>query len=324
MQVFLWPWLLVALVLVPVLIWLYRRGRRPAARSVVLHSDVALLTQAAGAGRRWARWLPAAAYLLAIGIALFALARPTLAVLVANPKAGIVLALDVSRSMQSSDVLPSRFAAARQALTDFVASLPEGARVGLVTFAGRASIVVPLTTEHERIVQAIDVVYLGRGTALGDALLESVKALPSLEEREELEGDPEDYASVILLSDGANRGGVSPIVALQEVKANRVRVYTVGVGRDDGGGSNGFGGFPGYGFRGAMRFDEATMRRVADETGGRFVMVDSAKDLSDVYRQLSKALAWRVSREEATGFVSLAAGLVLIGSLLLGRWRRFL
>jgi Ca-activated chloride channel homolog len=158
MQAFLWPWLLALLLLAPLLVWLYRRGLKPPAESALVHPDLALIAQASLSGRRWLRHLPALLYLAAILVAVVALARPTIAVPEAHPQAGIVLALDISLSMRAADVEPSRIDAAKSALKVFVHDLPKGARAGLVTFAGYATLVVPLTDDHERIVQAVDFV----------------------------------------------------------------------------------------------------------------------------------------------------------------------
>ncbi|MCX7782042.1 MAG: VWA domain-containing protein, partial [Meiothermus sp.] len=146
-MVFIWPWALGLLLLVPLLIWLYRQSLRPPAESVVLHPDVAILARASRRAQHWRLHLPAGLYMLALVVAIFALARPTLPVLQADPRAAVVLTVDISRSMQATDVQPSRFEAARAALRTFIRELPEGTRVALVTFSRDAQLVVPLTTD---------------------------------------------------------------------------------------------------------------------------------------------------------------------------------
>ena len=315
---FIWPWALLLLLALPLFIWLYRRLLKPPARSVAFHPDLALLKEAGASGRRWRRHAPAVVYLAALTLALVALARPTLKVPEANPQAGIVLALDVSRSMEATDIEPSRFEAARAALRTFVSELPEGARVGLVTFAGYATTVVPLTDDHERLLESVKFLNLGRGTAIGEALLESLGTLPSLETRQNLEDDPSSLATIILLSDGRNRNGVDPLEAVAEVQRQQVKVYTIGVGTSSAGSVP---GLPGQ-FGGAGRFDETTLRTIAETTGGSYVFVDSARQLRDVYNQLSRALVWRFRRDEATALVTLAAAVLLFFSLVWSELRR--
>lgn len=314
---FFWPWLLGLLLCIPLLIWLYHRYVSKTAKSALLHPDLALIAQVEK-GRHFKRHLPALFYMGAFIFALLAFARPTMTVPEAHPSAGIVLAMDISRSMQAMDIEPNRFEAAKVALKAFVKNLPEGTRVGLVTFAGYATPVVPLTDNHEQLLEAVDYLRMDFGTVMGDAMLESINTLPSLEERQNLGDDPQRYATVILLTDGRNFGGIDPLEALQEVKNQQVTVHTIGVG------TLGDAYIPGipmeYQF--AARFDEKTLRTVAEETDGRFVFVDSAKELSDVYKDLSRTLVWRTGREEVTGFGTLLAALFLFVSLSLAEFRR--
>jgi Ca-activated chloride channel family protein len=316
---FLWPWLLALLLALPLPVILYRRSRRRGAPSgpALLHPEVALAARAAAGGRRWPRHLGAVLYLLAIAAALVAIARPTLAIPEANPGAGIVLAIDVSRSMEARDIHPNRFEAAREAVRAFVESVPTGTRIGLVTFAGYATQVVPLTDDHARLLHTVDLLRMDFGTAIGEGLVTSVATLPSLSERERL-GVPEQLGTVILLSDGRSFGGIPPLIALEIAKEQRVTVHTIGVG------SVTDGPIPGIpeAYWSQAGFDEETMRAIAAETGGRYVFVDSADQLRTVYRRLSRALVWRVRRDEATGLAALAAALLLALSLTANRLQR--
>ena len=313
---FLWPWVLALLLLTPLLVWGYRRNLRPPAKTAVFYPGLELLASAGAKSTR--RHGPAVLYFGACLLALLALARPTFPVPEANPQAAVVLALDVSRSMQARDIEPSRFEAARAAVRAFVEALPAGTNVGLVTFAGYATQVTPPTDDYGRLLEAVDLLRMDFGTVIGDALLASVRALPSLERRQALSDDPQSLATIVLLTDGRSFGGIDPMVALDEVKRAQVTVHTVGVG------SLTEGPIPGiplqYQF--AARFDEATLRTIAEETAGQYVFVDSARDLRDVYRNLSRSLVWRFRREEATALGALAAGLVLSVSLGFGELRR--
>ena len=312
MDVFLWPWVLALLLLTPALVWLYRKGRTLPSKSLLLYPNFGLLSRTAPKGR-WKRHLPAVLYLSSAVLLIFALARPTFTVPQIDPRAGIILALDVSRSMRTQDIQPSRFEAAREAIRTFVESVPEGTRIGLVAFAGYASSVVPISDDHETLLQAVDVLTMARGTAIGEAMLESLDSFPTLEERETI-GEPEKLATIILLSDGRNRNGIDPLEALEEVKAQRVTVHTIGVGNPNA-------SLP-YGSQGFSGFNEEDLRTIAEETGGRFVFADSARELSDVYRDLSRAVSWKLGRDEATSFVALVAGLVLLLSVSTAQLKR--
>ena len=318
MNLFIWPWALALLLLVPLLVWLYRRNLKPPAQSAALHPDLALLRAASKDARRSGRHWPALLYLGALLLGLVALARPTFAIPEANPLANIILAVDVSRSMQAMDIEPSRFDAARSAVRGFVKGLPVGTRVGLVSFAGYATQVSPPTDDHDRLLEAVDLLRMDFGTVIGDAMLAALRALPSLEEREERSEDPQSLATVVLLSDGRNFGGTEPLVALEQLKDAKITVHTIGVGSDDDGEIPGIP--PQYQY--AARFDETTLRTIASETGGEYVFVDSAADLQDVYKRLSRSLVWGVRREEATALGALAAALLLSVSLGVSEFRR--
>jgi len=318
---FLSPWMLLLLLGVPVLVWLYRRAMKPPARSVALHPDVALLARAAGRRRRWTAHIAAALYLGACGLALAAMARPTIPVPQVDERAGIMLAIDVSRSMASNDITPSRFDAARHALKTFVRALPANTRVGVVAFGSYAATVVPLTSDHQRVLQAVDLLSLGRSTAIGDGIMKAIQDLPSLAQREKGGGDPSKLATIVLLSDGRNRTGIDPLSAAAEAKKQHIVIDTVGVGTNQASGFNG--GFNQYSQYGAAgQFDERTMRSIAQETGGTYVFVNSAGKLDNVYRRLSRSLAWSWHKEEASGLVALAAAMLLILSMLVGQARR--
>ncbi|GIW35082.1 VWA domain-containing protein [Meiothermus sp.] len=316
-MMFIWPWALGLLLLVPLLVWLYRQGLRPPAESVVLHPDVAMLARISRRAQNWRQHLSAGLYLLALVMAVVALARPTLPVLQADPRAAVVLAVDISRSMQATDVQPSRFEAARAALRTFIRELPEGMRVALVTFSRDAQLVVPLTTDRGRLLEAVDFLELNLGTAIGDAILESIMALPPLSERAEAP-DPRSLASIILLTDGRSLAGVDPVEATQEAARLKIRVHAIGIGRTSEGPVP---GLPEQ-YALAAQFDEEALKEIARVGDGEYFFVDSAAKLKEAYRTLTRQMTWRVRRDEATAVFSLLAAGLLVLSLALAQVRR--
>lgn len=312
-----WPWALLLLLVLPLLVWLYRRGIRPPAESVVLHPELALLKQAAGRSGRYRRHVPALLFLASLALAFLAFARPSLTVLEADPRAGIILAVDISRSMQATDVLPSRFEAARSALRTFVKELPAGTRVGLVTFSRNATLVVPLTTDRGRLQEAVDLLQLDLGTAIGEAIVESVAALPKLEERSDVP-DPKSLATIILLTDGRSMGGIDPMEAADQADKQKIRIDTIGIGRVTEG------PIPGLpeGYQMAAAFDPDTLRSIAQATGGEYESVDSLSQLKQTYRGLSQKMVWKTHRDEVSGMFALGSGTLLMLSMGLAQFRR--
>lgn len=311
---FIWPWALAALVLLAPLVWLYLRGLARPAQAAALHPDLRLLAQARGRPRTLRRHLPAALYLGALTLALVALARPTAPLPLPDDRTAIMLTVDVSRSMEAEDIKPSRFVAAQEAARNFVRSLPPGVRVGLASFAGYAVLNTPPTTRHEQVFTAIDGLGLARRTAIGDGLLESLRALPERDpgaQNAQNTRGPRTLpaAAIVLLSDGRNNSGSDPLEAAAQAKKLGVKVYTVGLGTENGDpGSGGWGGFWGG-------FDAETLKQIASTTGGRYFEARSANELNSIYRELGRSLGWTVQPREVSGFVAALAGLMLLGSL---------
>lgn len=224
-----------------------------------------------------------------------------------------MLTVDVSRSMEAEDIKPSRFFAAQEAARNFVRSLPQGARVGLASFAGYAVLHTPPTARHEQVLVAIDGLGLARRTAIGDGLLESLRALPERGAQAQSAQNQATQnlpaAAIVLLSDGRNNSGSDPLEAAAEAKRLGVKVYTVGLGTENGDpGMGGWGGFWGG-------FDAETLKQIASTTGGRYFEARSAGELNSIYRDLGRSLGWTLKPREVSGFVAALAGLMLLGSL---------
>ncbi len=306
-----WP-ALIALLLVPVGVLAYINAiRRTRDESLVVHSDAALLAVASQRTPSWTRHLGAALFGIGIAAGIFGLARPHATVPVPDDRTRIVLALDVSRSMMAQDVLPTRFDAAKAALKTFVRSLPAASNVGLVTFARYATLNQPPSNDHQRLLEIVDTLDLDIGTVIGDGLKLSLEALPSNDLATTGNRTSLDPEVVILLSDGRNYGGSDPLEMALEAKRRKVKVYTVGVGTVTDG------PIPGLppGMSAFARFDEQTLRGIAQRAEGQYFFVDDASKLEGVYRDLAKSIGFRAARTEISGFLALAAALFLVAGV---------
>jgi Ca-activated chloride channel homolog len=308
------PIALVLVLVVPLLLWLYRsRVNSGQASGFAVFSNLeALRGLSKGRGRRnWGIGL----YAAAIALAVFALARPQAVIPAPDNLAAVMLSIDISRSMRAIDIEPDRFTAAKEAAKRFVRNLPDGAKVGLVSFAGYATLEVEPTDNHQRVLDQIDLFEMARGTAIGEGLLESLKALPTNEEGKVLSA-----STVVLLSDGRSNRGIDPLEAVKEAKKMGVVVHTIGLGRKLDSGTPGTPGSPdtSFGnFNNFMAFDEETLRTIADSTGGQYYAAESAKALDEAYRRLNRVVAWKPTRTEVSSLAALGAGLLLFSSLLL-------
>ena len=307
---FLWPWALVLLAVIPALVLAWsRRVSASGSEAHALHPDLRVLEEGAARAPRWRRALRSLPFALAVVCAVLSLARPLGPTLVPDRHASIVLALDVSRSMGANDIQPNRIEAAKRAAQTFISSLPDGVRVGLVSFAGNAVAVAKLTGDREGVMHAIDALDLGSGTAIGSGLIESLRVLAGAQ----------GSRTVVLLSDGSNTVGPTPLVAALRARDAGVRVHTIGVG------TLGLRYNPGGSLEGAkywMSFDEEALREVSAQTQGQYLFVDSSAALERAYAHLGRTLGWRTELGEIADRFALLAGLSLAGSLVLAAMGR--
>ncbi len=238
---FSWPWALLALLVIPLVFaawWLTRRRRR---RAVLRVTSIALVRAAMPGRSRWRRRIPAA--LLTLGLAVLAVgaARPQATVPVASSSATIMLALDVSGSMCSTDVKPNRITAAEQAATDFIKSQTGGPHIGLVAFAGTAVVLVPPTADTGQLISALGGLTTSFGTAIGEGILTSLDAIAQVDPAVAPTGATASrdrdagYASdvIVVLTDGSNNRGIDPQTAAKQAASRGVRVFTIGYGTDN-------------------------------------------------------------------------------------------
>ena len=319
---FVWPWLLAALVVVPLVLglalWLDRRRSKYA----VTFTNLDVLASVATTRRRPWRWVPLALFLLALASASAALARPKTKIAVPSDRATIVLLVDVSGSMRASDVKPTRLGAAQAAMDIFADKVPKGVKIGLVSFSSSPDLLVIPTTDRTLLHEGVDLLVPEAGTAIGDGLGEAVRVA-----RTALAGVPKGKdgklpAAIVLLSDGAQtRGELTPLQGAARANAAGIRVFTVALGTKNGTLGSPFGGGPffGPGSSGNGRFpvrpDPVTLAAIARATGGRTYQAKSAAKVQTVYKQLGASIATRsATREVSSWFVGIAA-LLLFASL---------
>ncbi len=337
----LWPGSLLLLGLIPLLIaayiWILRRRRRLTVR----YSSLALVRDVLPRTTPWRRYIPFVLFLLALASLIVAASRPVAVVSVPANQTTIILAVDVSWTMCSTDIPPSRLAAAQDVMLDFIkrqtAPLRNGAQVGIVAFSGFAEVVQPPTTDPELLLDAVESLLTGRRTAIGSAILKSIDAIAEIDPSVARSvTDPSDAppplpkgayvpAIIVLLTDGAYNAGPLPLDAAQQAADRGVRVYTIGFGTPYGsetfncpqqlvgnepfsGGRAGFsgGGGGGGGFRRGI--DEETLKRIADLTDGAYYSAESASDLNRIFRDLPINLIMRhETLEISVAFVALGA-----------------
>jgi Ca-activated chloride channel homolog len=343
-----WPWALLALVAIPLVLaiaWWSRRRRR---RSAVRVTSAVLVRSALPGRTAWRRRIPAALLVLGLLVLGVGAARPQTTVAVSTNSTTIMLALDVSGSMCSTDVAPNRITAAEKAAANFIKAQPHGTRIGLVAFAGVAGEVVPPTTDTSKLLDAMKTLTTSRGTAIGEGILTSIDAIAAIDPSVAPTGAAvagktgSGYAAdtIVVLTDGANTQGVSPQTAAQQAAARRIRVYTIGFGTTTptplvcdssqiaGGYSGGFGGGGGgFGYGGGrdggvnpLIIDENALRQVAATTGGRYYRAVDAGQLDSALKDLPSTITVAHKHVDIADTFAAIGGLLIALAIGLSLW----
>ncbi len=288
---FLAPGRLWLLLLVAALVAVHAVQARRRSRYAVRFTDLDLLASVAPRRPGWRRHVPAGLLALALVALTVGFARPQGQVEVPRERATVLVALDTSLSMQALDVEPDRDTAARRAATRFVEDLPERFNVGLVSFSGIASLVVPPTQEHSAVSSALQDLDLGSGTAIGEAVLASVGALSLVPGAEDGSGPPP--ARIVLLSDGTNTVGRPVDAAVQAARDAGVPVSTIAFGTQEG-------VVEVDGTEIAVPVDRAALRALAEATGGTAYEAESGDALEAVYADIGSQVGTTTEQREVT------------------------
>lgn len=339
-MIFLWPHMLWGLIVLPLLVAAYWALLRRRKKLAVQYAGLATVRQAMNGGAQFRRHLPPLLFLAAIALLLLAVARPAAVLMLPSDHKTMILAVDVSGSMRANDVAPSRFVAALSAVKTFIEQQPPNSRVGLVSFAGTASVVQAPTSNREDLLDTLGRLQLQRGTAIGSGILVSLKAIfPDIEfnlnssdprktesrdayfskplgsergkeKQEEFKPvPPGSYtsAAIILLTDGQTTTGPDPVEASIMAAERGVRVYTIGIGTAAGE------ILTGDGWAMHVRLDEEPLKQIADNTKAQYFYAGTSADLARIYKMLNSRLT--LERKESEISALFAAGAALLAVL---------
>jgi len=346
---FLWPemlWLLLAAPLLAVAYVLVLRRKKKAA---LRYANLALVREAIGPWAPIRRHIPPVLLLLSLVAMVVAIARPSAVITLPSQQETVILAMDVSGSMRATDIQPNRLVASQNAAKAFITDMPPKTRIGIVSFAGTASVVQPPTNNREDLFAAIDRFQLQRATAIGSGIIVSLATIfpeagidisaligpssgpagvprdarikPPAADNKKADKPvpvaPGSFGSavIILLTDGQRTTGPDSLEAARMAAARGVRVYTVGMGTTSGE----IIGFEGWSMR--VRLDEETLKGIADITRGEYFYAGTAENLKQVYESLSTRLVMERKHSEVGAlFTAAAAVLALLAALLSLLW----
>lgn len=285
---FLSPWWLLAVIpvlaLAAVYVWVQLHRRSYAMR----FSNLELLRSITPRGLGWRRHVPATALLLCTLILALGMARPSLDMKQPMERATVVLAVDVSLSMEATDVQPNRIKAAQRAAKSFVKQLPKNFNVGVVSFAKAANVVASPTKDRGQVDSAIDGLQLAESTATGEAVFSSLQAVGTVP-ADGAKGPPP--ARIVLLSDGFRTYGRSIEDAGKAAAAANVPVSTIAFGTDQGTVDIG-------GQTTRVPVDRVSLRKLADTTKGHYYEAASEGELKQVYSDMGSSIGYRTAPRE--------------------------
>jgi Ca-activated chloride channel family protein len=327
---FVWPTLLISLVLIPVLLYIYVRMQRRRKDLAAKFGALGVVRDARGRGPGTYQHVPPMVFLGGIAILLVSMARPQATISIPRLEGTVILTFDISGSMAATDLQPTRMEAAKAAASQFVKNQPDSVLIGVVAFSDGGVSVQPPTDNREETLATIDRLVPRRGTSIGNGILVALNTIVIQNGGQSiLQSNPQDEAQealpqpqgwypssvVVLLSDGENNQQPDPLAAADLAADLGVRVYTVGIGSPQGI------DLEVEGFTVHTQLDEEMLNAVSLITGGQYYNAANEDDLFRIYNDLEPKLSLKREDTEIT-FLFAALGMLafLIGGVLSLFW----
>jgi Ca-activated chloride channel family protein len=290
-------WLLAGIALAALLALTYRALARRRTEHDLEYSHIPFFLEAAKP-RAWMVRILEGFWALAVACVVLAAAGPHLTIPIPIKDGSVFICIDTSGSMRSTDVTPTRAEAAKTAARAFISETPPGTKIGIIAFSGSASIVQPLSADHQLVEASLDNVPQPDGaTAIGDALQLAAQNFPD-----------RGHRVVILITDGVNNSGTDPAAAAEWLGEHRIPVYTIGIGTPMGG------LIPGTNEEATI--DEEALRSYADVSGGAYARAENAEQLRDALAQLGRMTTFERKPVDASlGFALGGAAAMLVAFL---------
>jgi Ca-activated chloride channel family protein len=318
------PWMLLLLAVVPLLVLAYVRAlRRRARRAERLASEGLVPTAASRRLRR--RHIPFALFAAGIALVVFGLARPTVNLPVPQREGTVILAFDVSNSMNAKDLEPTRMEAAKVAARAFIEQQPSSIKIGVVAFGDSAVTVLKPSNVKDEVLAAVNRLSISGGTSLGQGIFTSLRTIagkPLKIDDSALDSDAGSVnigffgsSAIILLSDGENTTRPDPLALAEVASTAGVHVHAIGLGTEQGT------VVQVDGFNVATSLDAPMLKKIADTTDGTYNQASDAAALTSIYKSIDLEFKTVKKPREATALFAAAGGLLLaLGSTLSILW----
>jgi Ca-activated chloride channel family protein len=314
-------WFLLFLVVVLGLIGLYIVVQLARQKRMLRFANMELLESVAP--KRPSRWRHVPAILLVLSLLLLtvAMAGPTNDVRIPRNRAVVMLTIDVSQSMRATDVSPSRLAAAQEAAKQFADQLTPGINLGLIAYAGTATVLVSPTTNRDATKVAIDKLQLADRTATGEGIFTALQAIATVGAVIG-GGDAPPPARIVLMSDGKETVPSNPdnpkgaYTAARTAKDQGVPISTVSFGTP-------YGYVEINGQRQPVPVDDEMLKKIAQLSGGDAYNASSLEQLKQVFTSLQEQIGYETRKGDASaGWLRLGAlvlALAALAALLINR-----
>jgi Ca-activated chloride channel family protein len=315
------PWFFLFFIVIAALVALYVMVQRTREKRVLRFANMELLeTVAPKRPTRW-RHVPAIALITSLSLLTIAMAGPTHDVRIPRNRAVVMLVIDVSQSMRATDVAPSRLAAAQEAAKQFADQLTPGINLGLIAYAGTATVLTSPTTNREATKNAIDKLQLADRTATGEGIFTALQSIATVGAVIG-GGDEPPPARIVLMSDGKETVPSNPdnpkgaYTAARTAKDQGVPISTVSFGTA-------------YGYveindqRQPVPVDDEMLKKIADLSGGSAYTASSLEQLKEVFTSLQEQIGYETIKGDASvGWLrlgALALALAALTALLINR-----
>jgi Ca-activated chloride channel family protein len=309
------PLALLALLALPLLLVWYVQQQRVRRAASTAFAAPRLMPSVAPRRPRWRRHLPMLAFACALSLLVLAAARPQRTVAVPVERAAIVLATDVSGSMLSTDVPPSRLIAAKRAARTFLERVPAGVNVGVLAFNNHATVLQSPTRSRAAVRTAIDRMTVSGGTATGEAIYSAMTALRNVPN----ENGRRPPGAIVLISDGTSTFGRDPLEEARLAATLHIPIYTVALGTDHG--TIRVPGKDGEQRTERVPPDPQALAAIAHASGGETFTAATTDGLDAVYERLGSQLGRRDAHRQVTAaFAAGGLALLLVGAGLSLRW----
>lgn len=331
MMSFIWPAMLLCLLLIPLFVIWYVRWQRQRRRFAANFGTWGLVRPAPSAGPGRRRHIAPALFLVGLSILTLGLARPQAAVSLPRQEGTVILAFDVSGSMAATDLEPTRMEAAKAAARGFLERLPRSVQVGIVAFSdGGLSVQAP-TNDQDTVLAAINRLSPARGTSVGQGILASLRAISAEADQTQhafsnltpvappsptpVPSGTYTSAVIVLLTDGENNQSPDPLAAARAAAERGVRIYAVGIGSAAGTTLHV------NGFTVHTQLNEAGLQQIAELTQGAYFSAENAQDLRTIYDNLDPQLVVKPEDIELTSiFAGASIFILLLGGLFSLLW----